>query len=90
MITLIYSIYNDTHYNPFATTEAFPFGNLNALLSHEVDKEQIDFKQIHLLSLLSPVLLFLLEMCCRLNSVKLTFPAFLYAGVGFTGLFWLP
>lgn len=89
MITPIYSIYNDTHYNPFATTEAFPIGSLNVLLSHDVDKEQIDFKQIHSLSLLSPVLLFLLEMCCRLNLGKLSFPTFLYAGVGFTGLFGL-
>lgn len=85
MITLIYSIYNDTLYN-----RSLPHWNAECKLSHEVDKEQIDFAQIHLLSLLSPVLLFLLEMCCWLNSLKLSFPAFLYAGVGFTSLFWLP
>ena len=55
MITLIYSIYNDTHYNPFATTKAFPIGSMNALFSHEADNEKIDFKQIYLLSLLSPI-----------------------------------
>lgn len=79
MITLIYSIYNDTHCKLFAITKAFPTESMNVLLFHDdVDKEQIDFKQIHLLTLLSTVLLFLLEMCWRLNSVLLCFLLFIY------------
>ena len=68
--------------------KAVAIGTQSALLSHDVDKEQIDFKPIHLLSLLSLLLLFLLEMVLPAKPGETHFfLPLLYAGVEFTGLF---